>query len=264
MKSFYLLELEIDPGGARKWAQFAYPTLAQVQRALDVDFWEDLTLLDGSFLLFYDERVRLRTFIGGEKVGETDLRPFIMLRRPNGAVFPLSRCTYQARSPGGKEVWALPGGKARSSTFFNSATAYVDWGAVPVAPLPPPLLAEGELVPHPEGDLTNEDDAGDEWTGFRHGCYDLGAGLNDADYRASVAEYLTVDPDWLRVNAGAVRALAASMSATGDYSGMPVLADALTEAGCANGLFLWHCRAPACAHARGSWLVELLLERSVG
>jgi hypothetical protein len=48
------------------------------------------------------------------------------------------------------------------------------------------------------------------------------------------------------------------MHATGDFSAMPILADALQEAGCENEWLLWHCRAPAGAHARGSWLAELL------
>ncbi|MCE9560880.1 MAG: hypothetical protein K8U57_02385 [Planctomycetes bacterium] len=72
---------------------------------------------------------------------------------------------------------------------------------------------------------------------------------------------LTVAPDWLLVNNGTVRQLAENMHKTQNFDAMPILADALEEAGCTNELILAHCRAPACVHARGSWLVELLRNR---
>jgi hypothetical protein len=258
MRSFYLLELQIDPGGARKWMQFAYPTLSQIQQALDLDLWGDLTFMNGVELLGCEERIWLRAYPASGERTEVDLRPFITLQAPTGQSFTLGTPVVSRTGGEDRRVWTLADGTVLEAEFFHSARAHVDWGAVPVAPLPAPLLGAGQFVAHPEGDLQKEDDDTDDRAGFRYGCSELETGMDDAEYRATVAEYLAVDPDWLRVNAGAVRALVDAMHATGRFDAMPVLADALQEAGCANDLFLTHCRAPACAHARGSWLVDLL------
>jgi hypothetical protein len=45
-----------------------------------------------------------------------------------------------------------------------------------------------------------------------------------------------------------------------DYSAMPVLADALQDAGCDNDDILNHCRGPG-PHVRGCWVVDLALGR---
>ncbi|AMV25096.1 hypothetical protein VT84_11920 [Gemmata sp. SH-PL17] len=41
---------------------------------------------------------------------------------------------------------------------------------------------------------------------------------------------------------------------------MPILADALQDAGCADEALLAHCREPG-AHVRGCWVVDLVLGR---
>lgn len=43
------------------------------------------------------------------------------------------------------------------------------------------------------------------------------------------------------------------------FDRMPILADALQDAGCANEDVLSHCRDPHTAHVRGCWVVGLLL-----
>ena len=42
------------------------------------------------------------------------------------------------------------------------------------------------------------------------------------------------------------------------FDGMPILADALEEASCANADILDHCRGPG-SHVRGCWVVDLIL-----
>jgi hypothetical protein len=42
---------------------------------------------------------------------------------------------------------------------------------------------------------------------------------------------------------------------------MPILADALEDAGCDNADILSHCRQPG-AHVRGCWVVDLVLGKS--
>lgn len=55
--------------------------------------------------------------------------------------------------------------------------------------------------------------------------------------------------------------LAMEFYRTGDFSGMPVLADALEEAGCQTDDVLRHCREHA-LHARGCWVVDEILGKS--
>ena len=47
----------------------------------------------------------------------------------------------------------------------------------------------------------------------------------------------------------------------GDYGGLPVLADALEEAGCTDAELLARCRSGG-GHLRGCWAVDLILGKS--
>jgi serine/threonine protein phosphatase PrpC len=67
-----------------------------------------------------------------------------------------------------------------------------------------------------------------------------------------------VDPGWLNWNDGTVARLARAMNEEKDFERMPILADALEDAGCTDALLLDHCRSPG-PHSRGCWLVDLLL-----
>ncbi len=53
-------------------------------------------------------------------------------------------------------------------------------------------------------------------------------------------------------------ALAAQMYEARDFSAMPILADALQDAGCDNADVLNHCRGPG-PHVRGCWVVDMVL-----
>jgi hypothetical protein len=68
----------------------------------------------------------------------------------------------------------------------------------------------------------------------------------------------TLDPAWLAWKGGAVRSLAVSVYEARDYGRLPILADALEDAGCGSRDILDHCRGPG-AHVRGCWVVDLLL-----
>jgi hypothetical protein len=73
----------------------------------------------------------------------------------------------------------------------------------------------------------------------------------------------SLDPAWLTWNGGAVRKLAVSIHAERRFGDLPVLADALEEAGCAAEAILRHCRDGG-EHAPGCWVLDLLLGRSDG
>ncbi|HYT87963.1 MAG TPA: hypothetical protein VEL76_04530 [Gemmataceae bacterium] len=67
------------------------------------------------------------------------------------------------------------------------------------------------------------------------------------------------DPAWRTPN---VVALATVLYEDRRFKDMPVLADALEEAGCNNAGILAHCRQPGVAHTRGCWLIDLLLDKT--
>jgi hypothetical protein len=69
---------------------------------------------------------------------------------------------------------------------------------------------------------------------------------------------VALEPAWLLWNDGTVRKLAETIYDEWRWREMPVLGDALEEAGCAAPDVLEHCRQPG-GHARGCWVVDGLL-----
>jgi hypothetical protein len=69
---------------------------------------------------------------------------------------------------------------------------------------------------------------------------------------------VTCSPSW-RTETALV--LAREMYEAREFSAMPILADALQDAGCDNEDVLTHCRDGSQVHARGCWVVDLVLER---
>ncbi len=67
------------------------------------------------------------------------------------------------------------------------------------------------------------------------------------------------DPGWRTDTAVS---LARGMYAARDFAAMPILADALQDAGCENDDILAHCRDPQQVHVRGCWVVDLVLGKS--
>jgi hypothetical protein len=68
----------------------------------------------------------------------------------------------------------------------------------------------------------------------------------------------TVESRWLTWNGGTVRCIAQAIYEDHRFEEMPILADALEDAGCADAALLMHCRGAA-PHARGCWVLDLLL-----
>jgi hypothetical protein len=66
---------------------------------------------------------------------------------------------------------------------------------------------------------------------------------------------------WLAWNNQLLPRLAGAIYEERRFENLPVLADALEEAGCTNGRILDHCRGPG-PHVRGCWLLDLILGRS--
>ncbi len=67
-----------------------------------------------------------------------------------------------------------------------------------------------------------------------------------------------VEPRWLTWNHGTVPTVARRIDEERTFHDLPILADALEDAGCASDDLLNHCRSGG-EHVRGCWAVDLLL-----
>ena len=90
----------------------------------------------------------------------------------------------------------------------------------------------------------------------------------EKDYRFALPRYRVfeelIGPDPLPAFAPEWRtdtavSLARGMYESRDFSAMPILADALQDAGCDNADILNHCRDANQPHVRGCWVVDLVL-----
>jgi hypothetical protein len=96
----------------------------------------------------------------------------------------------------------------------------------------------------------------------------LGADVGDVERRAQAdllreifgnpARRVRVLDEWLLANEGAVRKLAQTISDERIFALLPILADALEDAGCRDAAIVSHCRASG-PHVPGCWVVDLLL-----
>jgi hypothetical protein len=97
-----------------------------------------------------------------------------------------------------------------------------------------------------------------------------GAGVTEAAELALQAEYLrcivgprpfrrvTIPPAVFAWRDGTVRRLAQALYEERSFDRLPILADALEDAGCTDADILNHCRGEG-PHVRGCWVVDLLL-----
>ena len=69
---------------------------------------------------------------------------------------------------------------------------------------------------------------------------------------------VVADPTWLTPTA---QSIAAAIYQDRTFDRLPILADALEEAGCTHAVVLLHCRTPG-EHVRGCWVVDLVLGKS--
>jgi hypothetical protein len=70
-----------------------------------------------------------------------------------------------------------------------------------------------------------------------------------------------IDPAWLTWNDHTVPKIAMAIHYDRAFDRLPILADALEDAGCDNADLLSHCRSGG-EHVRGCWAVDLLLGKS--
>jgi hypothetical protein len=81
-------------------------------------------------------------------------------------------------------------------------------------------------------------------------------GVEDVD--GSPLGEIVFDPAWLKWHTGTVRLIAENIKTFRSYADLPILADALEEAGCQDFRILWHLREPM-RHDSRCWVLRLLL-----
>ncbi len=69
-----------------------------------------------------------------------------------------------------------------------------------------------------------------------------------------------VDPAWLERDGRRVARVAEAVYDNQQFHDLPILADALEDAGCTNAEILSHCRSHG-PHVRGCWVIDRLLGR---
>jgi hypothetical protein len=114
----------------------------------------------------------------------------------------------------------------------------------------------------------------DAFEGARHAAQviinDIHETFGNADARQELAQTLRclvgplafrqreeVPASWPNWSGGFVRNFAAAIYETREFDRLPLLADALEDAGCIDADMLGHCRTRG-PHARGCWVVDLL------
>lgn len=142
--------------------------------------------------------------------------------------------------------------RARRVTFVQRGAAYIAWRAA-FEKLPSVIrsIALGTVynaAAHPGG-------GGYNWRDVEQESVAVAALLRDIF--GDPFRRVTFLPEW---RTSTVLALAHQMYESRDFSAMPILADALQDAGCDNDDVLAHCRGPG-GHVRGCWVVDLVLGR---
>jgi hypothetical protein len=75
-------------------------------------------------------------------------------------------------------------------------------------------------------------------------------------------ENVTMNPSLLKWRDGTIIKLARAIHDQGRFGDMPVLADALQQAGCDNEAVLTHCRQQGSVHGADCWVLGLVLENA--
>jgi hypothetical protein len=125
-------------------------------------------------------------------------------------------------------AWAARGIATRASNFAMRAMEYSAW----------------------EGDSGTEEKLGEQESRAQ---LEIGRDIFANPFRLAI-----IDPDWLTWRDGTVVKLAQTIYSDRRFDIMPILGDALHEAGCCDEAILDHCRGPN-NHVRGCWVVDLLL-----
>ncbi len=132
LKSFYALELSVEPGGARKHHLYVLGSLAEVQRALEVQFSYGAEI---GLLLYYGEDIYLSIYHQACLVDSINLLPYIRVEIPKIGTFAID-----------EERNVTP---AIDEFDFDGETddytVIIDWSKLNIPELVLPILQPGEV-----------------------------------------------------------------------------------------------------------------------
>jgi hypothetical protein len=93
---------------------------------------------------------------------------------------------------------------------------------------------------------------------YHHGARSFLSLAGDGTFRVTKMRGRQIEREWLSRNEGTVARLARGILQERAFDGLPVLADALEEAGCTEEKILEHCRNSG-PHTKACWVLDLLL-----
>jgi hypothetical protein len=151
---------------------------------------------------------------------------------------------------------------ARRATSFEDNEGYLNFGYVE-------YLAVDELTGHDDNFWATVHGACERSSSEGGTSSEAGSGqkINEAEEAAQCKllrdifgnpfRPIILNPSWLT---STVLALTQGIYDDKAFDRMPILADALQDAGCDNAEILNHCREPG-EHVKGCWVVDLLLDK---
>jgi hypothetical protein len=150
---------------------------------------------------------------------------------------------YDASIDATREYFVAPAAMWEPARLINVLVLLFSepWGAARNLIVPQSIVHPGTPVP-----LLTPEESQDCCRLLRDIFGDRGAVLTEPFWRA----------EWRTDTA---MSLARQMYESREFSAMPILADALQDAGCDNDDILSHCRDTALTHVRGCWVVDLVL-----
>ncbi|GCE15399.1 hypothetical protein [Tengunoibacter tsumagoiensis] len=163
MRSFYLLELWVGPGGARKADYYLFNTREEIKQALADDLSQQR--LGPYLVLWYGEIINLFVYSEGKSVWKKDLHPYITFHLPgypplqgtaDGCILDVSNSgllpSAQTRQDSQRRLFRdelidiLWPTEQVGSGQESAVRVEIDWAAIDIPALEGPCLQPGEVV----------------------------------------------------------------------------------------------------------------------
>jgi hypothetical protein len=140
---------------------------------------------------------------------------------------------------------------ARASCPARGDGSAANWAAKAVVQVTAP--SAGEAARQASFNALHAISDGDFASTREHRQFEILKDIVGNPYRRPV-----IDPAWLAWHDGTVVKLAQAIYDERRFADLPILADALLDAGCTDAAMLSHCRTVV-GHVRGCWLLDALL-----
>ncbi len=130
LKSFYTLEMNVDPGGARYATLLVTNSIAEIKLVLQLEF------SSGSFvdlLLTYGMNVCICTYQKGEMVSYINLLPYLSIEIADGTIYTIDEDL---------EVTPVIDDWENDRDY----TMFINWSILDIPTLLPPLLLPGDVT----------------------------------------------------------------------------------------------------------------------